>query len=142
MSLSVESGPVLNPILINKAIMTSKAKNILLSLTIVLSIASVTAVFKRFTNVRASISPCVLNLLNVQRAKGWWMRGNERAISDTPTWNDLKEYIESSGGWYGLYNGIPHCPDGGTYTINRVGEPSTCSVGGPDHSLKSDMSIP
>jgi hypothetical protein len=26
-------------------------------------------------------------------------------------------------------NGIPKCPAGGTYTIGKVGEPPTCSLG-------------
>ena len=34
-----------------------------------------------------------------------------------------------------LLDGFPVCPDGGTYTINPIGQDPTCSIGG-EHILK------
>jgi hypothetical protein len=107
--------------------------------TIILMIAA-GLLLKQLGRVRASISPCVLNLHNIQMAKEWWMRGNDKTTNDTPTWDDLRECFERTGsGLYGVTNGLPHCPSGGVYTIERVGEPPRCSIGGPDHSLSKDM---
>ena len=49
------------------------------------------------------------------------------------TWEDIEPELASYAFQYKWSNGVPHCPDGGTYTLGRIGEPPKCSVGGPDH---------
>ena len=83
----------------------------------------------------AAIAPCVNNLMIIDMCKQNWANVNGKKSTDVPTWGDLKEELESYAIHYGWSNGIPVCPDGGTYTIGRVGEQPTCSVGGPMHSL-------
>jgi len=123
--------------------MSSRVKSWIMGAAVIVGLIAISLSFRQLGRVRATISPCVLNLQNLQRAKEWWMRGNNKTTNDVPTWDDLKEYFESTGsGFYGMTNGRPHCPSGGTYTIEKVGVPPKCSIGGPDHSLRNDMSIP
>jgi hypothetical protein len=74
----------------------------------------------------------------IEMCKQNWANVNNKKIDDIPTWDDLKPELEGYAIRYKWTNGIPVCPDGGTYTIGRVGEPPKCSIGGPDHSLPSD----
>ena len=47
---------------------------------------------------------------------------NKKTDTDTPTWADIGTYLRSN-----LY---PHCPSGGTYTINPANTDPTCSIAG------------
>jgi hypothetical protein len=84
-----------------------------------------------FHRAKAMKSPCVENLQLIEWCKFRWMSDNHKTTNDTPTWDDLKAELYR----HGWTNGIPVCPQGGTYTIGRVGEPPTCSIGGSEHSL-------
>jgi len=66
---------------------------------------------------------CINNLRQIDAAKQQWALENGKKSTDTPTMDDLKPYLGK----------IPHCPAGGTYTINAVGQPPECSI--PDHKL-------
>jgi competence protein ComGC len=66
---------------------------------------------------------CINNLRQIDAAKQQWALENNKQATDVPTWDDLKPYLRE----------IPHCPAGGTYTINAVGDPPHCSV--PGHVL-------
>jgi hypothetical protein len=79
------------------------------------------------------ISRCVFNLRNIDLAKRLWEEDNNKTSNDIPTWNGLLPYMPE---WS---NQIPVCPSGGTYTIGRIGELPTCSIGGPGHSLQPGM---
>ena len=83
----------------------------------------------------AALSPCVDNLHQIQSSKLNWMGENRKTTNDTPTWTELKPQLSCCTNRYGWSNGLPVCPNGGTYAIGRVGEPATCSVGGRMHSL-------
>jgi hypothetical protein len=83
----------------------------------------------------ATTTPCVNNLMIIDMCKHNWANVNSKTTNDVPSWNDLKSELESYAIQYKWTNGMPVCPDGGTYTIGRVGEPPTCSIGGPRHSL-------
>jgi hypothetical protein len=76
------------------------------------------------------ISKCKDNLFSIQIFKAEWASERNKSTNDVPTWNELRPYFEEK--WS---NGIPVCPDGGSYTLNRVGEQPTCSIGGRRHSL-------
>jgi hypothetical protein len=77
-----------------------------------------------------SLAPCVNNLVLINGAKEQWALARGKGSNDVPTWNDLRPYFPDR--WS---NGMPMCPDGGTYTIGRIGEPPSCSIGGPNHRL-------
>jgi hypothetical protein len=70
---------------------------------------------------------CINNLRQIDAAENEWALENHKKAGDICTEDDLKPYIR-------LVNGeLPKCPAGGTYTINPVGQPPTCSV--PGHAL-------
>lgn len=79
---------------------------------------------------------CVNNLRIIDAAKQEWGIENGKTTNDTPTWADLRPYLPNK---YSLSrengsNGIPVCPEGGTYIIGKFGELPRCSIGGL-HSL-------
>ncbi len=76
----------------------------------------------------AAVSPlnaCINNLRQIDAAKQQWALENSKTGSAVPTAQDLLPYLED-----GLF---PVCPSGGTYTINAVNVPPTCSI--PGHVL-------
>ena len=78
------------------------------------------------------ISRCYVNLRSLEIAKQMWANEGGKTTNDVPSWNDLQDLLADE-----RINGIPICPAGGSYSINRVGERPTCSIGGPAcvHSL-------
>ena len=69
---------------------------------------------------------CVANLKLLQGAKEQWALENKKQPSDVPTVTDIDEYLR--GGFKAV-----RCPQGGTYTLNAVDQPPTCTV--KDHRL-------
>ena len=68
---------------------------------------------------------CIANLKQLDAAKLQWALLNNKAEDAIPTAQDLLPYFKD-----GVF---PVCPSGGTYTINAVGQPPTCSI--PGHAL-------
>ena len=66
---------------------------------------------------------CINNLRQLDAAKQQWALEKSKQSTDVPAMDDLKPYLHA----------IPHCPAGGTYTLNAVGQPPECSI--PDHKL-------
>jgi regulator of replication initiation timing len=71
------------------------------------------------------INTCINNLRQIDAAKQQWALENSKTDDDIPTALELLPYFRD-----GVF---PSCPSGGTYTINAVGVPPTCSV--PGHVL-------
>ncbi len=71
------------------------------------------------------LSVCVNNLRIIQAAKQQWALEYKKPAISTPTAQDLAPYLPG--------NALPVCPDGGTYTINSVSVPPTCTI--PNHVL-------
>jgi predicted nuclease with TOPRIM domain len=72
---------------------------------------------------------CISFLRIIDGAKQTWALENKKAPTDVPTAADLAPYI------------LPKdlqiaCPSGGTYSINAVNQPPTCTI--PGHALKSN----
>jgi hypothetical protein len=92
-------------------------------------------VIPNFVKARASGGSqppaCINNLRQIDAAKNEWALENGKTNGVIATENDIKPYIklDSSGN-------IPKCPAGGIYTIGKVGEKPTCSIGGPIHTLQ------
>ena len=82
-----------------------------------------------------SAAPCFGRLVQIQTAKVEWALEHNKTTNDVPRWDDLYPYL--AGAFTNSYwtNGRPVCPEGGTYTLGRVGVSPTCSIGGPYHSL-------
>jgi hypothetical protein len=68
---------------------------------------------------------CNNNLRQIDGAKQQWMVEQHKTTNDLPTWDDMREYI----GGRGTTGQVITCPAGGTYTLGRVGEKPTCSIG-------------
>lgn len=69
------------------------------------------------------LSTCIANLKQLDEAKEQWALEFKKTTNDVPIWTDLigaDKYIKNT----------PTCPDGGTYQLNKIGEPPTCSKGG------------
>lgn len=71
----------------------------------------------------AQRNACINNLRRIDAAKREWALENNKNNGDIPTKEDLGPYLRR---W-------PVCPSGGTYSINPIGEPPTCSI--PGHKL-------
>jgi hypothetical protein len=82
--------------------------------------------------IRARSTPaknaCYNNLRQIEGAKEQWAMENKKTTNDIPSDGDLfgtDRYINSK----------PGCPASGTYSLGKVGERPTCSIGGPQHSF-------
>jgi hypothetical protein len=77
---------------------------------------------------------CALRLEAIDAAKSQWALENHRTTNDVPTWDDLQPYLPQHMSH--VTNGVWYCPMGGHYTLGRLGEPATCSIGGTGHSFQ------
>jgi len=75
---------------------------------------------------------CTCQLVQIDGAKAQWALMYNKTTIDTPTLVDLQPIVFPGRKDEPL---IYRCPKGGIYTIGRVGERPTCSIGGPKHSL-------
>lgn len=75
--------------------------------------------------------PCRYNLLVIEAAKQLWASPYRGVTNPSPSWTDLRPYFPQT--WT---NGTPSCTAAGTYTIGRIGDYATCSVGGQAHTLQ------
>jgi hypothetical protein len=73
----------------------------------------------------AALSSCINGLRQIDGAKEQWALDNHVKNGAIVTTNDIAPY-----------GGIPVCPQGGTYTLGRVGELPKCSIGESGHSLE------
>ena len=85
----------------------------------------------RARNTSAS-NACVNNLRQIEGAKETWVVDNKNTTNDALTWDAIRPYLRRDE--------VPKCPEGGAYTLGRVGEPPKCSlgpsfVGGKSHTL-------
>jgi hypothetical protein len=64
---------------------------------------------------------CINILRSIDGAKNQWAMEHNQNSNAVPTWEDIGAYIYTN-------DGIPRCPQGGVYTIGRVGEPPHCSI--------------
>jgi prepilin-type N-terminal cleavage/methylation domain-containing protein len=78
------------------------------------------------TRTTAQMNGCIENLRQIETAKQQWGAEKRKGNSDLPDWTDLigpANFIKEQ----------PACPAGGTYSLNVLGTPATCSI--PGHSL-------
>lgn len=69
---------------------------------------------------------CINNLRRIDGAKQVWALQNNKDTNSTPTMADLTPFLKGD-------TASLRCPSGGTYTINKIGEPPKCSI--PSHEL-------
>jgi hypothetical protein len=73
---------------------------------------------------------CIAALKTIDGAKQTWALEFHKTTNNVPTWTDL------TGGSSPILGWRPECPNGGVYTIGRIGDDPICSTGGPSHSLR------
>jgi hypothetical protein len=66
---------------------------------------------------------CSQNLRQIDAAKQMWVIEHESSTNRFPSWEDIHPYIGRS-----VSDPLPTCPQGGTYTIGRIGEIPSCSI--------------
>ena len=74
---------------------------------------------------REHANQCLQNMNAIEEAKTMWAVANNKQAGEAVTLADITTALPN--------NTLPICPDGGTYTLNQVGVPVTCSISG--HSL-------
>lgn len=79
---------------------------------------------------------CIVRLRVISTVKEEWALEQHKTTNDTPTWDDVRQYLPIE--WRTNYwtNGVPLCPGGGHYTLGPIGIPPTCSIGGVLHSVQ------
>jgi len=85
---------------------------------------------------------CINNMRQIDAAKNEWALEHNAKSNDVVTINDIRPYIERerNNAFIKLdaKGNLPKCPSGGIYTIGKVGESPTCSLGTnviPEHVL-------
>jgi hypothetical protein len=63
---------------------------------------------------------CINSLLQIEGAKEQWALENKAATGSVPPDSEIAPYIKGSE--------MPRCPEGGVYTMGKIGENVTCSV--------------
>jgi hypothetical protein len=106
--------------------MTRTKKILICSACLVAAAVIALPVLAHFKQKSNKIPRCHYNLEQIWSYKQMWEgnRTTAEVTNDAPTWDDLRPYF--SDGWS---NSIPVCPDGGVYTIGRLGEDPRCSIG-------------
>jgi hypothetical protein len=79
---------------------------------------------KFFPQPMSKQNACVNNLRQIDGAKNEWVLENGKTNGAVCTENDIKNFIKLD-----VNGNLPKCPQGGIYTIGKVGEPPTCSLG-------------
>jgi len=74
---------------------------------------------------RAQKNICLKNLRRIEGAKEYWALQTNNDTNSTPTMQELMPFFK------GNTNRL-RCPAGGTYSVNRVGLPPTCSIASHD----------
>jgi len=100
---------------------------VLVAIAVVVLAVTVPSFFK--ARQTRAVCACINSLRIIDAAKNEWMLEYHKTTNDMPTWDDLRPYCWS--------NRIPVCPDGGIYTLGRVGQLPVCSLGDkePSHKL-------
>ena len=116
----------------------SKTTNVLVAVLVILLLLAIGIPMFIKSHATISASACANNLRQIEAVKEEWALKNQKTINDIPTWDDLRPYLQPYLPHGFPTNAAPKCPSGGIYTIGRIGEPPTCSIGGVGHTLNSN----
>ena len=91
---------------------------------VLVAIAAPNFVKARNTSAQAA---CINNLRQLDGAKDQWAIEKGHRVGEPVVTNEVIEYMYKGG--------MPTCPNGGTYSLNPLGQNPTCGIGGDHHSL-------
>src|SRR6266478_5574105 len=108
--------------------MSSKRK-IIVSIATFAVLVAVACAVREFVWARttSASNACINNLRRIDSAVQQWALDHNASTNDVPTWADLvgtSRYMRE----------MPVCPEGGTYSLERVADLPRCSIGGRGHS--------
>jgi hypothetical protein len=97
----------------------------------VIACAIVVGAAKRLVHARtqSSYESCIAILKRIDGVGQGWALEHGKTGMDVPTWDGLRPYMPEGR----IENGIPKCPQGGTYVLRRISDGPRCSI--PMHSL-------
>jgi hypothetical protein len=76
---------------------------------------------------------CINNLRQIDAAKNEWALEHNAKSNDVVTIKDIRPYIERERNnpfiKLDAKGNLPKCPSGGVYTIGKIGDSPTCSLG-------------
>jgi len=108
-------------------------KRILQALALLVAVAFIVLFVTAYLKPRKSnrIPNWRLNLMQIELVKKQWADDRVGSTNDAPTFSDLRPYLPD---WQTnhifMTNGQVVDPDGGVYTIGRVGEQPSCLIDG------------
>src|SRR5512140_2674125 len=101
--------------------MSQKARIVIFGIPIICLFLAIAIPNLARSRVTTEKMPCVAGLRMIDGAKVRWALAHHKTTNDTPTWDDLRSSFIGAR--------LPlRCPDGGVYTIGRVGELPSCSI--------------
>ncbi|HEV2695373.1 MAG TPA: hypothetical protein VG347_20935 [Verrucomicrobiae bacterium] len=74
------------------------------------------------TSTDDMMNKCINNLRQIDAAKNQWALEKGKTSEAVPKEEDVTPYL--------MGNALPICPSGGTYTLNALDKPPTCSIAG------------
>lgn len=75
------------------------------------------------TRVVTPYDACINKLRQIDGAKLQWALENNVGTNAVATWSDIQTYLGQ-----GRQVELPHCPEGGSYTLGRLDVPPRCSI--------------
>jgi hypothetical protein len=111
--------------------MSRNSKILICSVCLVAAVVISLPVLAHFNRKSNKIATWRLNLEEIEIAKHEWADDSLNVTNNTPTLDDLRPFLSD---WVTNHiswtNGELVDPDGGVYTIGRVGELPSCLIGG------------
>jgi hypothetical protein len=112
--------------------MSQKTKIAIFGIPIICLLVAIVVPNLARSRVTIAKNSCINELRQISAAKAQWASAHHKTTNDTPTWDDLRSYFIGAR--------LPlECPDGGVYTIGRVGELPSCSIAGHTEYWRTNL---
>ena len=113
----------------NRPVMKVLVLSCIVSLALVLAVGIPWFIRARTESAHES---CICKLRQLDGIEQQWALDHQKTSNAVPTWDDIRDYLPNGDRERGI---LPKCPEGGAYTLSRVADKPTCSIGRPGHAL-------